>query len=111
MLKFTNCIFLLIDDIQNQNSIDKDLTDTISDYLNEKKSDLIEYQVDNIPKNENANEEKLEEITRHFDNLQTASENKFKTNTPPPSPAEFNIGKEEIFYNEEGIKKDISKGK
>lgn len=88
------CDFIVLnfsDDVLNQNSTDKDLTDTISDY---KQSDLIEYQVDNIPKNANANKEQLAEITKHLDNLQMSSVNIFNTSTPPPSPAEFNLERE-----------------
>ncbi|CAH0546187.1 unnamed protein product [Brassicogethes aeneus] len=87
------------DDFQNEN-VGKDTIDKI-DNKKSKTTVKIE-QLDNIPRNENANEEALEEITKQFNNLQAAPNKIIDTNgnTPPPSPADFNT-KENNFESED----------
>ncbi|RZC43192.1 Death and/or Prominin domain containing protein, partial [Asbolus verrucosus] len=102
------------DDFQNQNSTDKDLTDTISDYLlvkkDQKSGKSIENQLDNRAVSPNANQEVLEEITQQLNNLQSTPRLKIdkNANTPPPSPAEFHFDKEANFVNQVYLTKGTS---
>ncbi|XP_063920116.1 ankyrin-3-like isoform X2 [Zophobas morio] len=86
-------------DFQNQNSTDKDLTDTISDQKLEKS---IENQLDNRSVSPNANREIIEEITQQLNHLQSTPKLKIdaNANTPPPSPAEFHFDREANFMNQ-----------
>ncbi|XP_064215969.1 ankyrin-3 isoform X5 [Tribolium castaneum] len=94
-------------DFHNQNSTDKDLTDTTSDHLSMKKDHKPENQLDNRTTSPNANHEVLEEITHQLTNLQTTPKLKVDTNanTPPPSPAEFHFDKEANFT--QGVNEEI----
>lgn len=86
-------------DYQNQNSTDKDLTDTTSDHLSQKKD---QSQLDNRVTSPNANHEVLEEITHQLTNLQSTPRLKVDTNanTPPPGPADFHFDREANFTNQ-----------
>ncbi|XP_044258344.1 ankyrin-3-like isoform X5 [Tribolium madens] len=91
-------------DFHNQNSTDKDVTDTTSDHLSMKKDHKDENQLDNRATTPNANhDEVLEEITQQLTNLQTTHPKlnvDTNANTPPPSPAEFHFDKEANFTNQ-----------
>ncbi|XP_068892801.1 ankyrin-3-like isoform X5 [Tenebrio molitor] len=93
-------------DFHNQNSTDKDLTDTISDYNSFKKDrkleESIENKLDNRIASPNANQEVMEEITQQLNNLQSTPKLKIdrNANTPPPSPAELHFNKEANFADQ-----------
>lgn len=79
----------------NDVSTDKDLTDTISDFLTHKK------QVESVSSPMTGNHvepvklesKNLEEVVEQFDKLEVASkvEGRLNTSTPPPSPADYKV--------------------
>lgn len=87
-------------DLNHDNSLDKDLTDTMNDFLNYKnelkenaKDDTSDRVIiDNRSLSPNANE-LLEEFSQRLNSLDASPINKSKidpnANTPPPSPADF----------------------
>ncbi|KAJ8966561.1 hypothetical protein NQ314_003456 [Rhamnusium bicolor] len=105
--KKCNEVLAFSEDIQNQNSTEKDITDTTSDYISNKieKENHTPELLDNRPLTpENANSEVFEEITQHLNHLQSTPRIKTtdnNANTPPPSPAaEFSLDKEANILNE-----------
>lgn len=83
----------------NDNSTDKDLTDTINDFLNyknetkENADDTDPEILDNRSLSPNANEMMLEEFSQRLNLLDSSLKIKNgdpNANTPPPSPADHN---------------------
>ncbi|KAI4470519.1 ankyrin repeat and protein kinase domain-containing protein [Holotrichia oblita] len=82
-------------DFANDVSTEKDLTDTISDFLSHKKQkeDSPTLTEDIYEKSTKLDSEDLHEVVEHFDKLQVDRKalEPLDTSTPPPSPADYKV--------------------
>ncbi|KAK4872920.1 hypothetical protein RN001_014949 [Aquatica leii] len=95
------------------NSLDNDLADTLSDYLNYKNQKEKEKfgPVNNEPICDPAKAVVFETLSAQLNNLEATANNVKGFKPPPPSPAEFVYNKTEVAKNEEKfVKDDLEKG-
>lgn len=96
------------------NSSEKDLTDTISDYLSYKKNTSESHPIDldsNIIENcSPTKQEVFEVITQQLNKLENASKEEKGVKTPPPSPAEYKFENNIHVFEEKFRKGDLEKG-
>ncbi|KAK5640357.1 hypothetical protein RI129_011168 [Pyrocoelia pectoralis] len=99
----------------DQISLDKDMVDTLSDYLAYKKDkETVQSNIENNtePVIDTAKEAVIEALTAQLNNLETKPSNEKSSKTPPPSPAEFkNELRSDTHHNEEKfVNDDMEKG-
>lgn len=88
-------IYYDISDFGNDISTEKDLTDTLSDFLSYKKQkdDSPTLTEDIYEKSTKLDSEDLQEVVEHFDKLEVDRKTlaPLDTSTPPPSPADYKV--------------------
>lgn len=102
----------MAEEISQQNSSDKDLLDTISDYLEQKKEKTPEPEIIENKAVQEPNVEVLKEINEHLNDLQAMPRKVHEEvlKTPPPSPADV-VDANSTEVEEHFEKCDVSKGK